>query len=70
VNTKNAHIAISEKFLSDASYPYRNLSGEVSLKNHRIAVADSTGLVKNYVIREIFPDETIGLIVCILGDRI
>lgn len=68
VNTKNAHIAISEKFLTDAGYPVRNAAGEVSLFNHKVTVKDSTGLNKQYVIREFFPDETIGLIVCILGD--
>jgi hypothetical protein len=68
VNSKNAHISISEKLLTDASYPVRNAIGEVSLFNHRVAVADSTGIVKNYKITENYPDETIGLIVCILSD--
>lgn len=68
VNTKNAHISVSEKFLTEAGYPVRNGSGEVSLINHRVSVKDSTGLVKEYVITEAFPDETIGLICCILGD--
>lgn len=68
VNTKNAHIAISEQVLIDLAYPVRNLSNEVDLKGHKIIVKDSTGSNRNYVIREWFPDETIGLIVCILGD--
>ena len=68
VNTKNAHIAISEQVLIDLAYPVRNLSNEVDLKGHKIIVKDSTGINRNYVIREWFPDETIGLIVCILGD--
>jgi hypothetical protein len=68
VNTKNAHIAISEENLIAASYPYRDASGEVNLYSHRVTVADSSGSNKEYIIREFFPDETIGLIVCILGD--
>ncbi len=69
VNTKNAHISVSESLLTDAGYPVRNItSGEVVLKNHKVSVKDSTGVVKNYVIEEWFPDETIGLIVCILGE--
>lgn len=68
VNSKNAHCSFSEKFLTDAGYPVRDNSGEVYLKNHRVAVKDSTGVVKEYVILQWFPDETIGLIVCILGD--
>lgn len=66
VNAKDASITISEKYLGD--YPVRNAAGEVSLTDHKVTVKDSTGIDKNYVIREWFPDETIGLIVCILGD--
>lgn len=69
VNSKNAHISFSEQQLIDASYPYRNTGDEVALYNHKISVKDSTGQEKKYVIREWFPDETIGVILCILGDR-
>ena len=68
VNSKNAHISISEAVLTSVGYPVRNADQEVNLKGHRVNVADSTGIVKNYVIQEWFPDERIGLIVCILGD--
>lgn len=68
VNAKNAHISVSEKFMTDALYPVRDLKGDVNLKNHRVRVKDSTGEVKDYVINQWFPDETIGLITCILGD--
>lgn len=63
VNSKKASIAFSESF-----YQCRNASGEVNLKNYRVNVKDSTGLIKNYIIQQWFPDETIGLIVCILED--
>lgn len=68
VNTKNTHITFAEKLLTDVSYPVRNSNGEVALFNHRVNYADSTGTIKKYVIREWFPDETVGMIVCILGD--
>ena len=68
VNSKKSHISFSEKFLIDASYPVRNSSGEVNLRNHRVAVKDSPGNLKNYTVKEIFPDETIGLITCMLDD--
>lgn len=68
VNTKNAHASFSEDILVDASYPYRDFSGEVHLEDHRVVVKDSTRNDKEYIIREWYPDETIGLIVCILGD--
>lgn len=67
-NSKNAHICLDEQDLVDKNYQTRNLNQEVSLFNHLVSVKDSTNLSKNYVITETFPDETLGLIVCILGD--
>lgn len=67
VNSKNAHISFSEDLLTAASYPVRT-SGEVNLKGHKVSWIDSTGVAKNYVIEQWFPDETVGFIVCILGD--
>lgn len=68
INAKNVHISLVEGDLTALNYTVRNSSGEVSLRNHRVSYADSTGVVKNYIIKETFPDETIGLITCILGD--
>lgn len=69
VNVKNAHISFSEQLLIDAAYPYRT-NGEVSLYGHKAVWTDSTGAPKTYIIREFHPDETIGVILCILGDII
>lgn len=66
VNSKKASIAFSESLL--VGYPCRNLSQEVNLKNHKVSVKDSTIILKNYRVQSWFPDETIGLIVCILED--
>jgi hypothetical protein len=68
INSKNAHICIDEDVLTVNDYPYRDADGDISLKKHKIDVKDSSGIIKNYVIKEWFPDETLGLIVCILGD--
>lgn len=68
INTKNAHISVAEKLLTDAGYPTRNTAGEVDLKKHRVDYIDSTGGSKKYVIQQSFPDETVGMIVCILED--
>jgi hypothetical protein len=68
VSGKNAHVSVSEKLLTDLSYPVRNAAGEVSLKGHKVTVKDSTGGDKIYKIREWYPDETIGVLVCILTD--
>lgn len=67
-NSKNAHITIDEDILTAAAYVYRNSDGEVHLRGHKVTVKDSTGLDKEYIILEWFPDETLGLIACILGD--
>ena len=67
VNAKNAHICIDENYLSDSNYPVR-VNEEVNLLNHRVSFKDSSGVVKNYIVKENFPDETLGLIVCVLGD--
>lgn len=68
INSKNAHICIDEEKVALAGYPVRNGSNEVYLMNHRVSVKDSSGILKEYVIKEWFPDENLGLIVCILSD--
>lgn len=68
VNSKNAHISFAENNLTADGYTVRNAAGEVAMINHRVTVKDSTGIDKDYVIREAYPDEMVGLIVCILGD--
>ena len=67
VNGQMAHIAVSEALLV-SPYPVRNSEDEVDMVEHLVDVKDSTGVVKNYIIKEVFPDEAIGLIVLILGD--
>lgn len=67
INAKNAHICLDEEKLTAAGYPVR-VNEEVNLINHKIIVKDSSGVDKNYIIKENFPDETLGLIVCVLGD--
>lgn len=70
INAKNAHVSFAENKLkvANVNYPIRNVAGELNMKGHKVAAKDSTGVSKNYVIREHYPDETLGLIVCILGD--
>jgi len=67
-NVKNVHISFSEIQLTNDSYPVRNANNEVDMIGHLVVTKDSTGNDRNYVIKETFPDETIGVIVCILGD--
>lgn len=63
VNSNNIHVSVSERLLAAASYPYLDSEGEIYMVNHKVAFEGKT-----YLINENFPDETLGLIVCILGE--
>jgi hypothetical protein len=67
INAKLTRVSFAESSLTLAGYPVRS-SGEVNLRNHLIDFADSTGVLKHYKIKEWFPDETVGIITCILGN--
>ena len=67
INTKNTHISISEQVLVDAGYPVRT-NNEVAMKGRKVNYTDSAGVDAQYRIDEVWPDETLGLIVMILGD--
>ena len=69
VNSKMGSVAITELDLINAGYPYRNADGEVKLLDHTVVVADVTTTPKTFTVRENYPDETLGVIVLILGDR-
>lgn len=68
VNTKNARATIDEAVLVANGYPVRNANKEIALKMHLITFKDSSGEDKDYIVRESFPDETLGMICLILGD--
>lgn len=69
VNSMNAHITISESDLVAGSYPVRNAKNEVSLHKHKVTYTDSAELEKTYLIIQAFPDETVGVITCILANH-
>ena len=68
VDSARVHVTVIEAHLVAAGYTVRNASAEVSLHKHRVAVADSTGVVRNYRVSQSFPDETLGSITLILVD--
>lgn len=68
INAKNAHVCVDESLLITLGYPTRNAKGEVNLRNHIVSYPDSSGTLKKHVVNEQYPDETLGLIVLILGD--
>jgi hypothetical protein len=69
VNSQNAHVSVSEQVFISNNYKIRNASGKVSMKKHRVSYVDSVGVSGSYEVIEAFPDEAIGLIVFILGER-
>jgi len=58
---RNVHVTVSMSAL--VGYPFRNGNGEVALVGHRVTVQGV-----QLVVREVWPDETFGSIVMILGD--
>lgn len=69
INSKTASISFSEMNLP-VNISIRNNANEVRMINWRVSVKDSTGVAAQYVVREVFPDEMLGIIVCILGDYV
>lgn len=68
VNSKKVHITFTESDLEDAGYTVRGVDNRVSLYKHLVSYVDSTGSEKTFVIVQDFPDETLDLITCILGE--
>lgn len=66
VNSKNIHFSVPEAELTDLGYPVR-VNNEVAIKGHLITFSDSAGISRTFKIDETMPDETLGLIVCVLG---
>tara|TARA_R110001599_G_scaffold228775_3_gene428017 strand:- start:115 stop:528 length:414 start_codon:yes stop_codon:yes gene_type:complete len=70
VSSKNVHVSVSEKTLLTAGVVVRNSGHEVDLLHRVIRITHSSGNLRYYVVNEQYPDETVGLIVLILGTYI
>lgn len=66
--SKNTHICMIEATLNEQGYVTRDSNAIVDMFNHKVSFADSTGVVKHHIIGQTFPDETLGLILCLLKD--
>lgn len=66
VNSRNVHCSFAEGLLTAEDYTVR-VNGEVNMKNHRVTWTDATGVAKTYIIEQTLPDDTLGLIPCILN---
>jgi hypothetical protein len=67
VNSKSAHVTVSEESLDEAGFSPRNDKGEVYMRGVLATFADSSGEEKTYTVKENHADESLGIIVLILG---
>jgi len=63
---ENCHCSFSEQTLNDAGVTTRDARGKLILRNWLVSWDDITGIA-NYKIREVYPDESLGLIKCLLA---
>lgn len=70
ISSKQARATFAERTVkfANSNYPLRNSDGNIDLEGHIFSMADSTGITKDYVVQTWIPDETIGIIVVMLGD--
>ena len=68
VNSKVAHVTISEATLVAAGFSPRNASNEVAMRLVLVSFADSAGITRIYTVKENFADEMLGVIVLTLGN--
>lgn len=66
VNTPNTQCTVSELVLNEAGFETRNSANDVNLVNCYVKASDVTGVLRTYKIVEIYPDDSIGVVVCAL----
>lgn len=66
---RNVSISVAEAALVAEDFPTRNAGGDIKLRNCTVKWTDATGTEKTYAIKDAHPDDTLGLIVCILTDK-
>lgn len=59
-------VTVSELALRELDYPVRT-DGKIDLLDHLVEWTDVSGIATKYIIREQFPNEVTGVIVCWLG---
>lgn len=62
---ENCHCSFSEKTLNELGFATRNANNKIIVKGWLVSWADITGITQ-YRIVEVSPDETLGLIKCML----
>ncbi len=70
INAKNVHLNLVEEDIQALGFETRGKNGNVKLIDYYVIVQDSTNVYKNYQVKEVYPNESLGLIVFILGNGV
>lgn len=70
VDSRSDSFNIPEVQLINAGYPYKNQSGDVYVKGHKITITDGESLSGTFVIASQHYNATLGLVIVILGKRV
>ena len=70
INAKNVHLNLIEQDIKELGFETRGKNGNVNLLDYYVIVQDSTNNYKKYQVKEVYPNESLGLIVFILGNAI
>ena len=70
INAKNVHLNLVEEDIQALGFETRGRNGNVKLIDYYVIVQDSTNVYKNYQVKEVYPNESLGLIVFILGNGV
>jgi hypothetical protein len=70
-NVRISSIAVANEKIEEANliYSYTNAKNDVTYLGHSVTVADASGITRSYVVRENYPDETLGMTVLILAQK-
>lgn len=72
VNMPNNHVSFSEELFNEANASYiirPNNGEEIKMIGDRVSFLDSTGTAREHIIKQAWPDQTVGMIVCILENE-
>lgn len=72
VNQPNNHVSFCEALIQETNPLYvirQPGSEEVQMTGHRVSFEDSTGTVHEHIIKQAWPDQTVGVVVCILENE-
>lgn len=72
VKMPNNHVSFHEELFNEANPNYiirPNNGDEIKMRGDRVTFNDSTGTPRTHLISEVWPDQTVGMIVCILQNE-